>query len=41
MASRYTFIIDKQGVIRKAYTKVTPNTHPEEVIKFVKENLAK
>jgi thioredoxin-dependent peroxiredoxin len=40
-ASRYTFIIDKQGVIRKVYTKVTPNTHPEEVIAFVKENLAK
>jgi peroxiredoxin Q/BCP len=40
-ASRYTFVIDKQGVIRKAYTSVTPKSHPEEVVKFVKENLAK
>jgi thioredoxin-dependent peroxiredoxin len=40
-ASRYTFVIDKQGVIRKVYTKVSPNTHPDEVIKFVKEHLAK
>jgi peroxiredoxin Q/BCP len=40
-ASRYTFVIDKQGTIRKVYTKVSPNTHPEEVVKFVKENLAK
>lgn len=39
MASRYTFIIDKQGTIRKVYTKVSPNMHPEEVVTFVKENL--
>jgi len=41
VASRYTFIIDKQGTIRKVYTKVSPNSHPEEVVTFVKENLAK
>jgi peroxiredoxin Q/BCP len=41
VAARYTFVIDKQGVIRKVYTKVTPATHPEEVLTFVKENLAK
>ncbi len=41
MASRFTFVIDKQGVIRKVYTKVSPNGHPEEVVTFVKENLAK
>jgi peroxiredoxin Q/BCP len=41
MASRYTFVIDKQGTIRKVYTKVSPNSHPDEVVKFVKENLAK
>ena len=41
LASRYTFVIDKQGTIRKVYTKVSPNSHPEEVIKFVQENLAK
>jgi peroxiredoxin Q/BCP len=40
-ASRYTFVIDKQGTIRKVYTKVSPNSHPEEVVKFVKENLSK
>ena len=41
MASRFTFIIDKQGTIRKVYTKVSPGSHPDEVIKFIKENLAK
>ncbi|HEY1379319.1 MAG TPA: peroxiredoxin [Gemmataceae bacterium] len=41
LANRYTFIIDKHGVIRKVYTKVSPNTHPEEVVNFVKEHLAK
>jgi thioredoxin-dependent peroxiredoxin len=38
-ASRYTFVIDKKGIVRKIYTKVSPNDHPEEVLKFVKENL--
>jgi peroxiredoxin Q/BCP len=41
MAQRYTFVIDKQGVVRKVYTTVNPQNHPEEVLKFVKENLAK
>jgi peroxiredoxin Q/BCP len=41
MANRYTFVIDKQGVIRKVYTKVSTKDHPEEVVKYVKENLAK
>jgi peroxiredoxin len=40
-ANRYTFVIDKQGVIRKVYTTVNPQTHPEEVLAFVKEHLAK
>ena len=39
VASRYTFVIDKEGVIRKAYLKVSPQNHPEEVLAFVKENL--
>jgi peroxiredoxin Q/BCP len=39
-ASRYTFVIDKKGIVRKIYTKVTPADHPEEVLKYVKENLA-
>jgi peroxiredoxin Q/BCP len=41
MASRYTFVIDKKGVVRKVYTTVNPQTHPEEVLTFVKENLTK
>jgi peroxiredoxin len=39
MASRYTFVIDKQGTVRKVYTTVNPQNHPAEVVKFVKENL--
>ena len=40
MASRYTFVIDKEGIIRKVYLKVNPQNHPEEVLAYVKENLA-
>ena len=40
-ASRHTFIIDKKGVLRKAYTKVTPKTHAKDVLEYVKETLAK
>jgi thioredoxin-dependent peroxiredoxin len=40
-ANRYTFVIDKEGTIRKVYTVVKPSTHPDEVVKFVKENLSK
>ncbi len=40
-ASRHSFIIDKKGVLRKTYTKVTPKTHAKEVLDFVKENLDK
>jgi peroxiredoxin Q/BCP len=38
---RYTFVIDKKGILRKVYTKVTPAKHPEEVLEFVKGTLAK
>jgi thioredoxin-dependent peroxiredoxin len=41
MASRYTFVIDKKGVLRKVYTTVTPKNHPEQVLHYVKENLAR
>jgi peroxiredoxin Q/BCP len=41
LPNRVTFVIDKEGVVRKVYTKVTPKDHPEEVMKYVKENLAK
>lgn len=34
--SRESFLIDKEGVIRKHYEKVTPATHPEQVIADVK-----
>jgi peroxiredoxin Q/BCP len=40
-ANRYTFVIDKQGIVRRVYKTVNPKTHPEEVLKYVKENLAK
>jgi peroxiredoxin Q/BCP len=39
-ANRLTFVIDKQGVIRKVYPTVKPMGHPEEVLKYVKEHLA-
>jgi peroxiredoxin Q/BCP len=38
-ANRVTFVIDKQGVIRKVYTGVKPMGHPAEVLKFVQTNL--
>ena len=37
VANRVTFIIDKDGVIRKIYTKVTPMDHPAEVVQFIKD----
>ena len=41
VTQRVTFIIDKQGTIRKIYTKVSPQDHPQEVLTYVKENLNK
>lgn len=38
-ASRYTYVIDKKGTVRKIYTKVSPADHPAEVLTYVKENL--
>ncbi len=35
-AKRWTFIIDKEGVVRKIYTEVAPAKHPEEVVEFIK-----
>jgi thioredoxin-dependent peroxiredoxin len=40
-ANRNTFVIDKQGVVKKIYTQVKPAEHADEVLKYVKENLAK
>jgi len=39
LAQRKTFVIDKQGLIRKIYENVTPATHPEEVLACVREKL--
>ena len=32
VAARNTFLIDPQGIIRKVYTKVSPNPHSQEVL---------
>ena len=40
-ANRYTFVIDKKGVLRKVYHKVAPGKHPQEVLDYVKDHLAK
>lgn len=33
---RVTFVVDKEGKIAKIYDKVTPASHPKEVLEFVK-----
>jgi thioredoxin-dependent peroxiredoxin len=40
-ANRVTFVIDKKGIVRKIYTKVDPEKNPDEVLAWIKENLAK
>lgn len=37
MAQRVTFVVGKDGKIAKIYSKVSPKTNPEQVLKFVKE----
>ena len=39
LPSRYTYVIDKKGVVRKVYKTVTPARHPDEVLDYIKENL--
>jgi peroxiredoxin Q/BCP len=39
LARRVTFVIDKDGIVRKVYTKVVPSTHPAEVLEYIKQNL--
>jgi peroxiredoxin Q/BCP len=41
LPARYTFVIDKNGVLRKIYTKVLPDKHPDEVLAYIKEELNK
>src|SRR5262249_62347710 len=40
-ANRYTFVIDKKGILRKIYTTVKPAEHPDEVHDYIKDNLEK
>jgi len=35
-----TFVIDKNGVVRKIYNVSNPGEHPKEVLAYVKENLS-
>jgi len=39
-AQRATFVIDKQGVVRKIYPKADASKHPAEVLAYVKEYFA-
>jgi peroxiredoxin Q/BCP len=39
-AQRVTFVIDKKGIVRKIYRTVNPAQHPDEVLAYVKANLA-
>jgi peroxiredoxin len=43
-ANRVTFVIDKKGVVRKVFDfakdKLDLQKHPDEVLSYVKENLA-
>jgi len=35
-ATRASFLIDKQGIVRKVWPKVTPASHPAEVIEALR-----
>ncbi len=37
---RITYVIDNSGIIRKVYDKVDTGTHAEEVLEWIKSNLA-
>jgi thioredoxin-dependent peroxiredoxin len=39
MAKRTTFVIDKKGVVRKIYREPKVDSHPQEVLDYVKEHL--
>ncbi len=39
-AFRSTFVIDKKGIVRKIYSKADADKNPQEVLDYVKENLA-
>ncbi|MDY3552784.1 peroxiredoxin [Gemmata sp. JC717] len=37
MSQRVTFVVDKEGTIAKIYDKVTPKSHPAEVLEEIKK----
>lgn len=37
---RSTFIIDKNGIVRKSFRKVKVDGHVDEVVSYIRENLA-
>jgi peroxiredoxin Q/BCP len=39
-AQRASFVIDKKGIVRKIYPNANAQTHPDEVLGYVKEKLA-
>ena len=39
-ASRSSFVIDKKGILRKIYPTADAAKHPDEVLQYIKENLA-
>jgi thioredoxin-dependent peroxiredoxin len=39
-ANRFTFVIDKKGVVRKIYEVKDIEKHPDELLKYIKDNLA-
>ena len=40
-ASRTSFVIDKKGILRKIYPMAQAAKHPDEVLEYIKDNLAK
>jgi peroxiredoxin Q/BCP len=40
-AKRATFVIDKQGIVRKIYPSANADKNPQEVLDYVKNNLEK
>ena len=39
-ASRMTYIIDEQGIITHTFSRVSPNTHAQEVLACVQQSAA-
>lgn len=41
ISQRVTFVIDKEGVVRKVYDSVQVKAHPKQVLKFIEEEIEK